>query len=126
MKFTIELPWPSRELFPNARLHWARKANAVKRHRAFARLETCKSGAFAQAQGRVFWRLDWWAPDRRHRDEDNLIAACKSYLDGVAEALQVDDFRFRLREIEDHEPKKGGLLKLTFWSETNDNQNDHA
>lgn len=117
MKFTIELPWPTRELFPNARVHWAKKSNAVKRHKAHARLETCKMGAFANPTGRIFWRLDWFPPDRRRRDEDNVIAACKSYLDGVSQALQADDCRFRLREIEDHEPMKEGRLKLTFWSE---------
>jgi crossover junction endodeoxyribonuclease RusA len=32
--------------------------------------------------------------DKRHRDYDNLLAASKSMLDGIAHALGVDDSRF--------------------------------
>ena len=35
------------------------------------------------------------APDRRHRDLDNLLAASKPIIDGMAQALGVDDSRFK-------------------------------
>jgi crossover junction endodeoxyribonuclease RusA len=34
-------------------------------------------------------------PDKRHRDADNCLAASKAGLDGVADALIVDDKRFQ-------------------------------
>lgn len=51
------------------------------------------------------------APDRRHRDLDNCLAAAKSQLDGIADALGVNDKRFRpilLNYIEGDKP--GAML----------------
>lgn len=112
----VKLPWPSRVLFPNARPHWAQKAKAVKMHRTLARLSVNPSAMFPN--GKVFWRLDYFPPNRRRRDEDNLISACKAYLDGIAEGLGIDDSRFRLREIREHDVVKDGAVHLTFWSDT--------
>lgn len=52
-------------------------------------------------------------PTRHHRDEDNLIATMKSGLDGLADALGVNDKRFRLS----HEvtPDIGGYIVIKLW-----------
>ena len=39
----------------------------------------------------VFYR-----PSKRHFDEDNLVARMKSGLDGIADALKIDDKYFKL------------------------------
>ena len=41
-------------------------------------------------------RIDiWFVPKtRRKRDKDNLLAACKHYLDGISDAIGVNDYRF--------------------------------
>jgi crossover junction endodeoxyribonuclease RusA len=33
-------------------------------------------------------------PDKRHRDRDNMIASCKALMDGLSDALGVDDRHF--------------------------------
>jgi crossover junction endodeoxyribonuclease RusA len=40
--------------------------------------------------------LHFVPPDRRRRDLDNLIASMKAGLDGLADALGVDDSRWKL------------------------------
>mgnify|MGYP003403650944 FL=1 len=45
--------------------------------------------------GNIPLSLVYMAPDRRHRDLDNLLAASKSIIDGMAHALGVDDSRFK-------------------------------
>lgn len=34
--------------------------------------------------------------DNRRRDLDNLIASCKSLLDGISDAMGIDDSKFEL------------------------------
>jgi crossover junction endodeoxyribonuclease RusA len=46
-------------------------------------------------------------------DRDNCVAALKSYLDGIADALGVDDQTFDTPSISFGEPVKGGLMTLT-------------
>jgi crossover junction endodeoxyribonuclease RusA len=56
--------------------------------------------------------LDFRPPDRRRRDLDNLLASMKAGLDGLADALGVDDSRWRLA-IEMGEPAAGGCVCVT-------------
>jgi Holliday junction resolvase RusA-like endonuclease len=37
-----------------------------------------------------------YPPDKRRRDWDNIVASLKSGLDGIADALGIDDAHFRL------------------------------
>lgn len=39
--------------------------------------------------------IRFYPPDRRHRDDDNMIGAFKAARDGIADALGVNDRRFR-------------------------------
>jgi Holliday junction resolvase RusA-like endonuclease len=49
-------------------------------------------------------------PDRLHRDRDNLLAACKPALDGVADALEINDSQFDLVTIRrEYGAKPGGV-----------------
>ncbi len=55
--------------------------------------------------------LTFYPPDRRIRDQDNLIASMKSGLDGLADALKVDDSNFRVTfDISDD---IGGMVKVS-------------
>jgi crossover junction endodeoxyribonuclease RusA len=57
-------------------------------------------------------------PKTRHPiDRDNCVAALKSYLDGIADALGVDDRLFNTPSIAFGEPIRGGLLTLTVTTE---------
>lgn len=44
--------------------------------------------------GRVLFMLVFSPPDKRHRDDDNLIAMFKSGRDGIADAIGIDDVHF--------------------------------
>lgn len=49
----------------------------------------------APADGEILIELMMHPPTRRERDRDNGLARCKSLLDGIADALCVNDKRFR-------------------------------
>ena len=112
MNFVID--WPDRRLFPNARVHWAVKASKVHDARARAQiqamscLETISDDErnWLQSDSKLPYGLVIVPPDKRHRDEDNVIASLKSSLDGIATGLGVNDSRFRLSWIRWAEPSK--------------------
>lgn len=112
------LPWPDlKNLSPNSRIHWAQKAKAKAR----ARKEACliaKSAGWHRADwpnSRLAVWIDYYAPDRRHRDIDNLLASSKAMLDGVADAMGVDDRHFVPYPMLQDEIKKLGevVVKIT-------------
>src|SRR3546814_8129920 len=55
-------------------------------------------------------KITFCPPDRRHRDDDNMIASFKSGRDGMCEALGIND---RLLRPEYHfsDPIKGGAVR---------------
>ena len=101
----IELPWPDPKLNPNRSkgAHWS--AGAALRKKARNDATWLTKGAMLQLmiEGAAFpvWEFEPIAlsitfeqPDKRHRDRDNLLAALKPSLDGVADAMGIDDSRF--------------------------------
>lgn len=98
----IELPWPPKELSPNARIHHFARAAAARHSRESAHWLTVASRARAPADGPVHVDLTFHPPDRRRRDLDGMFSSMKSALDGVADALEVNDhrFEFTLRRAE--------------------------
>lgn len=90
------LDWMPKALSPNARGHWAKKAKAAKAYRYDCFILATQQKLRVDWDGPITVCLTFHPPDKRKRDLDNLIAACKSLLDGVADALGVNDSRFRL------------------------------
>lgn len=89
------LPWPDRVVSPNARTHWAPKARATKRMRHDAAW-SAKQAQISVGDGPIHVILTFYPPDKRRRDLDGCISSCKAYLDGLADALGIDDSRFAL------------------------------
>lgn len=87
----IQFPWPSRALSPNGRAHWAAKAQATKAARTLAFYATKES----KVPPCVSFTLTFHPPTNRARDLDNLVASCKAYLDGMAQAWGVNDSAFK-------------------------------
>jgi crossover junction endodeoxyribonuclease RusA len=58
-------------------------------------------------------RLQFFKPDKRARDWDNMLAAMKSGLDGLADAMGVDDSRWRLSFDVADETVPGGLVLVS-------------
>lgn len=111
------LPWPPKELSPNARVHWAAKNRAVKLYRENCVWLTKAAGLRVDWGGIVHAFITFYPPDRRHRDDDNLVAAFKSGRDGVAQALGIDDKRFRIHPFLSDEVVKGGAVRVRLSKE---------
>ena len=111
---TITLPWPDARLHPNKRLHF----HAVAKVKKTARHDAWVAGiaATTPANRDMYKRADtlnvevlFLPPDNRRRDTDGMLTSCKAALDGIADALGVDDSRWRLT-IDRGEPVKGGAV----------------
>jgi crossover junction endodeoxyribonuclease RusA len=108
----IRLGWPHKALWPNfrSRTHWP-KTSATKNARAEAFYAT-RAAKVSVAAGDVpvIVQATFYPPDRRKRDYDNCGASIKAHLDGIADALGVNDNSFRPRTPIIGEPIKGGAV----------------
>ena len=114
---TIELPWPDSDLSPNARVHWAVKAKAASRAREDGYWCVSKDTEIVcdYLEGEVFQvTYIFHPPDKRKRDDDNIIGALKSYRDGVCDYFGIDDSCLRMAAPEWGEVVKGGKMVLTL------------
>jgi len=87
----IELPLPPVVVRPNGRSHWRVKANAVKTLRLAAWLEVLAKYGQRQPWSAASVLIEWHHPTKRMLDRDNIIASCKSYIDGIADADVIED-----------------------------------
>ena len=108
---SYEISFPSQKLSPNARGHWAMKARVIASYRNESAWLAKGSKIIAPDTGDIAIHLDMYPPNRR-RDKDNTEAAMKSALDGLADALGVNDSRF-IATYTHHEPEKPGRVVIT-------------
>lgn len=112
----IKLPFPAAELFPNRKngKHWTSTVyfkEAQKTESYALTLEAInKSGHKEWPEGSIPLSLIYLTPDKRKRDIDNMLAASKALLDGMAQALGVDDSRFKPILVDWVQGPKGGAL----------------
>jgi crossover junction endodeoxyribonuclease RusA len=111
--WVLSAPWPARELSPNARGHWSRAARAKRHQRALWASLAHQAGLGGVRGLGMAWEvhLAFAAPCRRARDLDNLLAACKAGLDGLADAMGVDDRHWRI-SIDRADPAPGGRVEI--------------
>lgn len=99
----VTLPWPDKRVFPNAkrRKHWSVYRPAIKADREHACLMTraattrAERETLAASEGKIPVKVTFYPPDRRKRDDDGMVSAFKHMRDGIADALELDDHRFR-------------------------------
>jgi hypothetical protein len=108
MKFAINLPWPDKALSPNARVHWAIKARVAKNARKNAYWAGMSEGLHKIKTSAVSITRIYSPPNRKRRDKDNLDASMKAYLDGLSDAMGIDDYHFDLEKSVISEPVKNG------------------
>lgn len=89
----ITFPWPAKELNPNNRSHYQKKAKIKAVQRLECNIIT-KNTKHA-SRGLTPLKITFHPPDKRRRDLDNLLSSCKGMLDGMAEAMDLDDRYFR-------------------------------
>lgn len=97
-KMQIKLPWLDMSLMPNRKngRHWGstQAAKVKARDGAYwAAKQEIEPGV--KLAGPLHLSITYFAPDGRHRDLDNLLAASKAAIDGIAQAIGVDDKCFR-------------------------------
>lgn len=104
---TIELPWPPRELSPNARVHWGKvrgKNSPGDKYMRDCILLTPKS-----IPDGTHLSIEFRPPDKRRRDLDNMLASFKRGIDAIASVMGVDDYTFSL-SLKRGDPIKGGRV----------------
>ena len=113
-RIVITFHWPHKDLSPNARVHWTKKSRAAKAYRKAGYVLTKASGAKVDWEGEAHLWITFFPPDRRARDDDNLIAGFKNCRDGIADALGVDDKRFRMHLYVSDVVKPGGCVEVVI------------
>jgi len=84
---------PDSVLLPNSRAHRLRRNAAAQEQRAVSRLATMQALSNRTVSATAF-ELDIsvaWPKGRKRPDLDNCIASLKSTIDGVADAIGIDD-----------------------------------
>lgn len=108
----IIFSYPHKDLSPNSRIHWAPKAKLKKSAKEEAYFATLAAKAKVPASEKIAVWIDIYPPDRRKRDVDNVLASLKPHLDGIAEALGIDDSRFVPYPYILGEVVKGGKIRI--------------
>ena len=110
----IALPWPSRSLHPNARVHWSRRAKDAKQARMTAgwcaKEAGIRSGGPDIPQALKVTAI-FSPPDNRRRDVDGMLSSIKSYLDGISDVIGIDDSKWSIA-LRKEAPVKGGLVRI--------------
>ena len=127
-----EFPWPPKELSPNARVHWAKLANAKARY-----VNDCGWAAKAHIGGHsmaqiidrrqfplrppVQAQVTFVVTDNRRRDSDNHMAMLKPLWDGLV-AIEVleDDSHDKLKIAEpkwERGPEKKVIVELVQYKD---------
>ena len=115
---------------PNARVHWAVLANvkAKARKDAAYAVYAALEGGLREArlklagEGPIAFKVMFYPPDKRQRDDDNLVSMVKAARDGIADALGVNDRRFK-SEYYFEEPCKPGRVEVRLspaWGQIGD------
>lgn len=111
----ITLTWPSIELSPNSRFHWAVKAKRAKAYREAAGWATKAAKEKVGGEGMIDLHITFYPPDNRRRDGTNMLASLDSALNGIADALESNIDRFHVR-YEIGAVIKGGEIRIILSS----------
>lgn len=137
----IELPWPPKECSPNARAHYLAKSRVTKAYREQAYWLAQSRANYEKAavvlgcrpidpaavtgthllpralrpdySDAIILSIVFHPPDKRKRDLDNMLSSIKAGLDGIADALSVNDQRFEFN-IKRGDPVKSGSVVITI------------
>lgn len=93
LKNQVVLNWPPRVLSPNARVHWSVRSRAARKYRSdcYNLAKQANLQSPSSVDGKIYLLVNFYPPDRRKRDDDNMIASFKSARDGIADALGIND-----------------------------------
>lgn len=111
---SIYLPFPPASLSGHNEGHWRARSAATAKHREWARMATLAAPEklIISGAGDIPIKVTFVPPNRRG-DRTNFPNRIKAYLDGIADALGVNDARF-LPSYEFAEPEKPGQVIVTI------------
>jgi hypothetical protein len=89
----IELPFPPASLSGHNKGKWRAKSGTVLKYRSDACKAALAAGAVAPREGDIRISITFYPPNHRG-DRVNFPIRIKSQLDGIADALKVNDKRF--------------------------------
>jgi len=119
-RFGIILPWPPRPLWANWRGFWRVRADALAVSRYRAKILTLKAmGREGHALTRPMLTFEFAPPSRASRDMQNMPHTQKAAIDGIADALGMDDKHFAcVWPVDFSEPVKGGrvVIEIGEWA----------
>lgn len=96
MHLTLTLPLPPKGLRPNDRSPWQVKAGLTRTAREQGRRAMFKAVKELECE---VWFIKGYVINQfyktRQQDSDNIVSACKAYLDGIADVAKQDDKTFR-------------------------------
>lgn len=112
----VRLPWPHKDLSPNARVHHQARARVAAVAKEAAWVDTLNQLSVRERKAlsereTLHLAITFRPPDERKRDLDNMLAAAKSTLDGFAHACLIDDYKFSL-SLRRAGKVKGGQIEV--------------
>lgn len=110
----VIFPWYPNELSPNARSHRYIKAKKTKEYKIvcyYCTKEVISKSKVSNYDHVKELHITFYKPSRRAMDADNMLASIKSGLDGMCQALRVDDQLFKKIVIEIAD-EVGGYIKV--------------
>jgi len=113
----MTLDWPDRALSPNApKRHWRSKQAAKVLAKNIGYCVACQECSDWDCDyiGDLALMLIFHPPSRRRMDLDNIFASMKPHLDGICEALSVDDSQIKRVVLEWAVVVKGGMVELSL------------
>ena len=109
----IRLSWPTRPLWQNTRCHWSKRDRATSAHRKEAWTLALEQGVKKIETERPYLTFAFHPPDRRSRDLQNMPATVKAAIDGISDAMGIDDKHFLFRwPMEFSEVVPGGCVMI--------------
>lgn len=106
------LPWPSKDMSPNARVHWSRLAKAKKKAKQDAYYATLEAGLGKINADSLHVKCTFYPPSKRIFDLDGLISRMKAAFDGIALAVEIDDGKWTLAFEPLGPVEKNGMVKV--------------
>ena len=91
----VEFPWPPKEVSPNFKRanHWRKYYKQANNYR-FVSKALVNAAKLREPGAWMPVSVTFYPPNDLRRDRDNIKAGFKHGLDGIADALGIDDFNF--------------------------------
>lgn len=113
----VFLPWMDKDLFRNRERtqHWGvrQKASKAAREQGYLiTLAAMQDHKPFKPEKEIPVVIFFYPPDRRRRDLDGMLSALKPNLDGVSDALKIDDQYFNPVTIRRGKVRKDGEVEV--------------